>query len=194
MAAEFPELDELGSRTEPLRAAMRDLSELADGFGRSMSTAFKRAAVDGRRLEDVLKGLALELSGKALNAAFAPVGRGLSGALAGLLGTLFGGSAFAKGDVIGPMVTPFAQGGVVASPSYFPMRGGLGLMGEAGPEAILPLARGPDGSLGVRAAGRGGGVTVTFNVNTRDADSFRRAEADLTAMLARAVARGQRGM
>ena len=81
----------------------------------------------------------------------------------------------------------------MATPSYFPVRGGVGLMGEAGPEAILPLARGPDGRLGVRAGG-GGGTNVTFNVTARDAESFRRAEAELTAMLARAVARGRRGL
>jgi phage-related minor tail protein len=73
------------------------------------------------------------------------------------------------------------------------MRGGLGLAGEAGPEAILPLSRGTDGSLGVRAQG-GSTVAVTFNVSTPDAASFRRAEADVSAMLARAVARGRRGM
>ena len=67
-------------------------------------------------------------------------------------------------------------------------------MGEAGPEAILPLARGSDGRLGVRAGGGQGAVNVTFHVATRDAESFRRAEAELTAMLARAVGRGRRGM
>ncbi len=46
---------------------------------------------------------------------------------------------------------PFATGGVVSSPATFPMRGGRGLMGEAGPEAIMPLARGAG-----RAAGRAG--------------------------------------
>ena len=191
MASEF---DELAASVEPLGGSLRELNGLADGFGRAMSTAFKRSVVEGKRLEDVLKSLALGLSGKALSAAFAPLERGLSGVLNGLLGRLFGGLAFARGGVLGPAVSPFAQGGVVASPSYFPMRGGLGLMGEAGPEAILPLARGPDGRLGVRSGGGRGGVNVTFNVTTRDAESFRRAEAELTAMLARAVARGQRGM
>ena len=56
------------------------------------------------------------------------------------------------------------------------------------------MARGPDGRLGVRAGGGGNRVNVTFNVSTPDAGSFRRAEAELTAMLARAVARGQRGL
>jgi phage-related minor tail protein len=187
------EIDDLATGLDPLQLALSDLEGLADGFGRAMTTAFKRAVVDGKRLEDVLGSLALSLSGKALNAALAPIAHGISG----LLGNLFGGVGslgFAKGGVIGPGVTPFAAGGVVAAPSFFPMRGGLGLVGEAGPEAILPLARGVDGRLGVRAGGGRGGTSVTFNVTTRDAESFRRAEAELTAMLARAVARGQRGL
>lgn len=55
-----------------------------------------------------------------------------------------------------PRVTAFARGGVLTGPALFPLSGGLGLAGEAGFEAIMPLKRGPDGSLGVA----GGGVTV----------------------------------
>jgi phage terminase large subunit-like protein len=69
----------------------------------------------------------------------------------------------------------------------------IGLAGERGPEAILPLARGPDGRLGVRAEGSAG-ISVTFNVTTPDADSFRRSETQLAALLARAVAQGQRNL
>lgn len=174
----------------PIEAALRDLQGLADGFGRAMTTAFKRSVVDGRRLEDVLRGLALSLSGRALNAALRPLEQGISGLFAGLFEPL----GFAAGGVIGGgRVMPFAAGGVVSAPTYFPMRSGVGLMGEAGAEAILPLARGADGRLGVRA-GQGGGVHVTFNVTARDAESFRRSEAELTAMLARAVGRGRRGL
>jgi phage-related minor tail protein len=55
------------------------------------------------------------------------------------------------------------------------------------------LTRGADGRLGVRAQG-GGALNVTFNVSTPDPASFRRAESEVSAMLARAVARGQRGL
>jgi phage-related minor tail protein len=192
MADEFANFGELAAASEPLKDALGDLAGLADDFGRAMTSAFKQAVVDGRRLEDVLKSIALGLSGKALSSALAPIADGVAGALGEALGGLFG-MPFAKGGVVGGAVTPFAAGGVVATPSYFPLRGGLGLMGEAGPEAVLPLARGTDGRLGVRAGG-GRAVNVTFNVATPDAQSFRKAEAELTAMLARAVGRGRRGL
>ena len=67
---------------------------------------------------------------------------------------------FAKGAAFGAgRVAAFARGGVVDGPTHFPMRGGVGLMGEAGPEAIMPLARGADGGLGVRAAAAAGRCT-----------------------------------
>ena len=56
----------------------------------------------------------------------------------------------------------------------------------------MPLQRGPDGRLGV-AGGGGGGVQVTFNVTASDARSFAASEAEVSAMLLRAVRRGTRG-
>ena len=173
---------------QPLETAFRDLQGLADGFGRTLTTAFRKSAIEGKRLEDVLKSMVLSLSRSALNSALKPLEQGVSNLFSGLLSSLFGGPASAPGNV-----QPFASGGVIAAPTFFPMRKGLGLAGEAGPEAILPLARGPDGRLGVRS-GASGGLSVNFNVSTPNAESFRRAESDLTAMLARAVARGQRGL
>ena len=84
-------------------------------------------------------------------------GQSLSGGLSSLLGSLFGsgGPALAKGGVVSRgMLMPFAQGGVVGAPTYFPLGRGLGLMGEQGAEAVMPLARGPDGRLGVRTRRR----------------------------------------
>jgi phage-related minor tail protein len=87
-------------------------------------------------------------------------------------------------------VRAFAKGGVVERPTAFAMPGGAGLMGEAGPEAILPLARGANGALGVR----GGGVTINLTVSTPDADSFRRSGPQIAASLARMVERGRRNL
>lgn len=100
----------------------------------------------------------------------------------------------AKGNVFDSgRVIPFARGGVVDRPSIFGMRDGqTGLMGEAGPEGILPLARGRDGRLGVRTTGGGQSINVNFTVNAADTESFRRSEGQVTAMLRRAVSRGNR--
>jgi tape measure domain-containing protein len=75
---------------------------------------------------------------------------------------------FANGGVFeGGAVTPFANGGVVSKPTVFPFANGIGLMGEAGPEAIMPLRRGPNGRLGVEAANGGGGTTINVSVDAK---------------------------
>jgi hypothetical protein len=71
------------------------------------------------------------------------------------------GNAFSNGNVV-----PYADGGVVGGPVYFPMNDGrTGLMGEAGPEAIMPLKRGKNGKLGVQADGGSGDVIIHQNFN-----------------------------
>jgi hypothetical protein len=75
---------------------------------------------------------------------------------------------FAKGGVFeGGSVTPFAKGGVVSKPTVFPFANGIGLMGEAGPEAIMPLRRGPNGRLGVEATNGGGATTINVSVDAK---------------------------
>ncbi|AUH50984.1 hypothetical protein CXB49_09260 [Chromobacterium sp. ATCC 53434] len=57
----------------------------------------------------------------------------------------------------------FANGGVFDRPTGFAHAGGLGVLGEAGPEAVMPLTRGSDGRLGVRASGGSGGGDMMIN-------------------------------
>ena len=183
-----------------LGSSVARLTYLSDGFGKSMTTALRQAIVQGKQLDQVLKGLSLNLINASLSSALRPVfdslgsavESGLGAAMNGVFGGLMGfrdGGVFDRGRV-----QPFASGGVVSQPTYFPMSGGTGLMGEAGPEAIMPLTRGPDGRLGVATAGGGAPLHVTFNVSTPDVEGFARSEAQMTSLLARAVGRGRRGL
>ena len=172
---------------------LQNLDRLAQNFGRSLDTALTRGAASGRSLDGVLGMIGTRLAGAATRAA----GGAIQSGVAGLINSMMGAGSepgFARGGVFrGGRVQPFAAGGVVAAPTYFPMAGGTGLMGEAGPEAILPLARGADGRLGVAGGGASARpVSVTVNIATPDPAAFRRSEAQVTASLARAVARGQR--
>jgi len=81
----------------------------------------------------------------------------LTGWFKGLFGNA-DGNAFIDGKV-----QKYAYGGVVNKPTLFPMANGMGLMGEAGAEAILPLSRGSDGKLGVKS--QGGGTNIVVNVD-----------------------------
>lgn len=176
--------------TAEVERSLEHLERLSRGFGRSLSSALEGAAIRGRSLSDVLRGLGSRLVELSLRSAMRP--------LENMIGSMFsnalsGAMPFAKGGVPG-RVQPFASGGVVSTPTYFPMGRDIGLMGEAGTEAVLPLARGNDGRLGVRAGRGGSGVSMTVNIQTPDVESFRRSEAQVSAALARAVARGRRGL
>lgn len=176
--------------TRPFADAMTNLTRLSDNFGRQLSGAMKDAVVGGKSLEDVLRRVGMNLAGMALNQGLQPLSGLFSRFASGLFGGLGNALPFAKGGV-----TAFASGGVVSEPTYFPMSsGGTGLMGEAGAEAILPLRRGADGRLGVAAGSGSAPVNVVFNVTASDAASFRKSEAQITGMLARAVSRGSRSI
>ena len=80
----------------------------------------------------------------------------------GLFSKNANGNAFVDGKV-----EKYAYGGVVKRPTLFPMANGMGLMGEAGAEAIMPLKRGADGRLGVESHGGGGGTIINVNVDAQ---------------------------
>lgn len=194
IAAALIEGDTFANRINGMQQQANALTASANGFATAMTRAFTQATAGGKQFDDVLKSLALRVSSLAVSQAFKPIASSfattITGGLSQLFGGLFGGigGTFRTGAI-----KPFAAGGVIGAPTYFPLSGGgLGLAGEAGPEAIVPLSRGSDGRLGIVMSGAGGGTNVTVQIATPDVASFRRSEAYLTGQIARAVARGQR--
>ncbi len=144
-------LEDMARTTGDLSAEMQQVqNSFRDAFG-DIVTGSKSAK---EALSDLFGSLARQLANKAFD--------GLWGLLGGgLFGGLFGGGK----------VKAFASGGIVKGPTVFPMADGAGLMGEAGPEAIMPLTR-IGGKLGVRAAGLGGGSGgVVLNIDARGAQA-----------------------
>lgn len=191
MTAAFTE--QLRDLQGPLGAATRDLGALERGFSSGLRRAVDGMVLDGRRLSEVLGGVARSMADTVYGAALRPVTDRVGGLLAsGLNAVVSGMMPFAEGAPFSQgRVMPFARGGIVSGRTTFAMRGGTGLMGEAGPEAIVPLARGADGRLGVRSQG-GGAAHVTINVQTPDVQGFQRSQSQIAAQMARALARGQR--
>ena len=162
--------------TREAEAALNRVQNLGKSLASDLSSGLQGMIFQGRSLEQTLKSIALNFSQRAFNAAFQPVEQGVSTAL----GSLF--SSF----------IPFAKGGVFDGPQAFTFGQNLGVMGEAGPEAVMPLTRDASGRLGVRAEGRGANVTI--NISTPDAASFQRSQQQVAASIAKAVSRGQRSL
>jgi hypothetical protein len=172
----------------------REVQGMSRAIGGGLRRAFDGVVFDGMRLSDALRTVARSMVDAAYNTAMRPVQTALGGFIANGINSLVSGILpFQKGGAISQgRVMPFARGGVVQGPTSFPMRGGMGLMGEAGPEAIMPLRRGPDGRLGVAAAGGGASVQVVMNITTPDVQGFQRSQTQIAAQMGRALARGQR--
>lgn len=171
--------DELDKVTE----AAKKQKSVAEELGLTFSSAFEDAIVKGGELSDVLEGLAQDILRVVVRKSITePLGTAISD----FAKTLFN----ANGNAFGPSgVIPFARGGVVNSPTFFKFASGgsfsNGVMGEAGPEAILPLKRGAGGRLGVVAEGSAATqINVQIINNTQSQVSTARNDAgDLVVLI-----------
>lgn len=144
---------------DKVTAAKKRQERAEKQWAQTMTYAFKDAIMNSKNLGDALNNLANRVENMLVNKA-------LDSLLGGVFSGLFAkGAAFKAGSV-----TPFASGGIVNKPTIFPMANGMGLMGEAGAEAVMPLTRTSNGDLGVRAIGDGGSrgsivMNNVFNIN-----------------------------
>ena len=96
---------------------------------------------------------------------------------------------FADGGVVsgGEQVKKYAYGGIVNRPTMFPMKNGMGLMGEAGAEAIMPLQRGRNGKLGVQASGGVSNIVVNVDASGSNVEGDESQGRELGKMIGIAV-------
>jgi len=153
-------LDEYGRKLDLLRDQER-LVGTAESIGDSFANAFERAVTGAESFSEALRAMGREIAVLVMRqTVLQGVSDWISGGAQGLLSGLLlsgRGNVFHHGQLV-----PFAAGGVVDRPVLFPIAQGAGLMAEAGPEAVMPLRRGPDGKLGVAAEG-----TPTVENHTR---------------------------
>lgn len=186
---------ELGAMQRGLGQVSKEMDWMSRSFGSGLRRAFDGLVFDGMRASEALQAMGRTLVQSVYNRAMRPVQNAVGASVGAGLAQLLGGALFADGAAFSQgRVTPFARGGVISQATAFPMRGGLGLMGEAGPEAIMPLARGPDGRLGVRSDGGTAArpVQITMNISTPDAGSFARTETQIAARLSRLLGQSAR--
>lgn len=170
--------------TRELTKVEENIQSVADTMKNSMSDAFMSMVEGTKSFKDAMREMARAvikqlfdiLVVQQLVGSFdVETGKG-SGLVGGIMklfaGGFANGAAFSNGKV-----TAFADGGVVNQPTMFPMANGAGLMGEAGPEAVMPLKRGKNGKLGVQVEGGSqGNVTVQnhFHIAANGDDSVKR--------------------
>lgn len=167
----------LGTLPDAMKAATDDMTAFAEEAARNIQSSLGATLKDvitgdmddiGKRWTDLLADMAAQAAAAQIGQAlFGGYGSNGNTQMGGFFGMVLSAFANADGNAFAPGVQAFARGGVFSSPTLFQFaRGGgfsLGVMGEAGPEAVMPLKRGRDGKLGVVSQSGGGGVEVVIN-------------------------------
>lgn len=189
------------ARHKALEEAAQKQKDLQDFVSQSFEDGFM-SMVDGTKsVTDAFRDMAREILKELYRVM---VVKRLVSSITGFFGFADGGAfqggsqiqAYANGGVFqgGSSIKAFANGGVVSGPTLFPMAGDkTGLMGEAGPEAIMPLKRASNGKLGVVASGGSGGsqpvnVYNTFNFAANGDDTVKKLIAEAAPTIAKAGA------
>lgn len=187
------EADKVKKELEALTDPVNAITKAAEGIGSAFSTSFKGVISGSMTAKEALANFFTSLADMFLDMAAQIIAKMITMAILNkILGVLPGSSGggfkggyfdpitgkgaagpnfgFANGGVFAQNgIAAFARGGVVGSPTMFKFADGgamrMGLMGEAGPEAIMPLRRGADGKLGVLASGGADASAINVVVN-----------------------------
>lgn len=148
--------DKIGKFYKEEEEKTRRLKTATENLGMTFQSAFEDAVIEGKKLSEVLSSLLEDIERIILRTAVTgPLAEALKTGVLSLFGISSAqGNIFSNGRLV-----PFKNGGLIPRPTLFPMaNGGVGLAGEAGTEAIMPLFRTGSGDLGVKSGG--GGVEV----------------------------------
>lgn len=174
-------IQDLNEKFDPFTKLVQSV---ADSVENELNSAFASVLKGTEDLGDALLNFASNILAKVAQDLFAqqfsaPISAGISGLLSGK-----GGGTGSLG-----LPKPFANGGVVSGATVFPFASGIGLMGEAGPEAIMPLSRGADGKLGVSAANGNSAPKVTINnYSGQEATASTDSAGNVVVEIGRAIA------
>ncbi len=151
--------------TQKLIEQEKQREAMIESVASTVESAFMSMIDGSKSVADAFKGMIRDILLDVYRQnVVSPIGDMVSGALKGIFQA--NGGAWSNG------VQMFANGGVVGSPTLFGHRGGLGMMGEAGPEAIMPLKRGKNGKLGVQMDGaNNGAISVNNNITVTGSDA-----------------------
>ena len=166
--ATFNFKEEMKKVAESAMDLSANMGELAVSAVNRLADGFAELAVSGKaNFGDLARSILADLQRMIIKALFFKTLFGLFPGLENFLGFEKGGVVeSAKGNVFANnKVVPYASGGVIDKPVIFPMAKGMGLAGESGPEAILPLKRGKGGRLGVEASGGTNNIVVNVDAS-----------------------------
>lgn len=173
-------IEDLNAKFDPFTKLVASVASTVEN---ELNSAFASVLKGTADLGDALLSFASNVLAKVAQDLFAqqfagPIAEGIKGIFS------------ANGNVFDQSgVTAFAKGGVVGGPTVFPFANGIGLMGEAGPEAIMPLARGADGKLGVVAANGNSAPKVTINnYSGQEATASTDSAGNIVVEIGRAIA------
>lgn len=163
-------LDAISAGLFDVNADLKQTKSIGEEIGLTFTSAFEDAVVGGKKFSEILRALDQDIARLILRKTVTePFADSASKAIKGSdFGSFFDGlfkTSNADGGVYASPSLSAYSGSIVSRPTYFRFARGaaIGEMGEAGPEAILPLQRGRNGKLGVAASGAGAGISIVVN-------------------------------
>jgi phage-related minor tail protein len=149
--------EKLKTFRDSIKSVQESMADVVVSGIKGMEDALVKFVETGKlNFSDLARSIISQMARIAIQAT---ITKPLTNFFSGLFSKSANGNAFVDGQI-----QKYAYGGIVNRPTMFPMRNGMGLMGEAGSEAILPLRRGANGKLGVESSG-GGSTIINVSVD-----------------------------